>query len=280
VTAVDLTSAYPGTEAPKTVHPCGSYPTIFDEAQAVGLSWRYYTSNESGLWGGPSAVNQDCMGINPSGKACNDINIVPCSPQALSDLLNIGSKGLADVTYVIPNSSWSDHARAVAPNSKTGPNWVTWLVNAIGKSAYWKTTTIIVTWDDWGGWYDHYQPGGTPGLGLINCATNGPLVTPASCGFRVPVMVIGPYVKSGYIDSTDTNAGGSILLYIEHTFGLPTLTPRGSNALGTADDWTADDLMNTMAFGNAPTAFKPEPTSTPSAYYTGSSCVDPSDEDD
>ena len=87
-------------------------------------------------------------------------------------------------------------------------------------------------------------------------------------------------MRPGYIDTADTNAGGSILLYIEHTFGLPTLTPRGSNALGTADTWTSDDLSNTMNFLVAPRAFKPQPTTTPSGYYTGQSCVDPSDEDD
>ena len=119
-TAVDLTSPYPGKESNMEVHPCGSYPTIFDEAQAAGYTWKYYTSNESGLWGGPSAVAQDCGGINLTGQ-CANTKIDPCSPQALSDFLNVGTKGLADVTYVIPQSSWSDHARSVGPNSMAGP---------------------------------------------------------------------------------------------------------------------------------------------------------------
>jgi len=104
------------------------------------------------------------------------------------------------------------------------------------------------------------------------------LKTPASCGFRVPMIVIGPYVKNGYVDTTPTNAAGSILLYIEHTFGIsqPLTGTRGSGALGSADTWTTDDLMNTMDFTGAPHPFVPEPTSTPASWYLGQSCTDPS----
>jgi len=275
VTAVNLLSSYPGVESKTTLHPCNGYATIFDEARASGLSWKYYTGGESGLWGGPSAVSQDCMGINSSTGACNNANIVNCSPQALKDFINNASVPLPSLTYVTPSGKWSDHPVAVSPNAQTGPNWVAWLVNTIGKSKYWKTTTIIVTWDDWGGWFDHYQPGGlSPNQSIINCATNGQLVTPASCGFRVPVIVISPYAKPGYVDAGVTNAAGSILLYIEHTFGLSTLAPRGSGALGTADDWTSDDLMGTMNFSGGAQKFVPQPTTTPSGYYTKSSCID------
>jgi len=274
-TSISLSSPFPGVENEDEITPCNNYKTIFDELPSAGNTptWRYYTNQEAGLWGGPSAVRQDCRGVNFSTSACNNPQIINCSPQALIDFIDNASVPLADVTYVIPKSTWSDHPT----KASAGPNWVTWLVNTIGESPYWNNTTIIVTWDDWGGWYDHYQPpsGVAPNQAIINCATNGSLRTPASCGFRVPMVVIGPYVKSGYVDTSITNAAGSILLYIEHTFNLPTLTPaRTTGELGTADTWTKDDLMNMMNFSQA-NGFVPQPTTTPSSYFTGSGCSDP-----
>jgi len=155
-TGVDLSSAFPGIEGPN-VTDCNSYKTIFDALPAAGNapSWKYYTNNEDGLWGGPSAVSQDCKGISASGKTCNNQSIINCSPQALMDFINNASVPLASVTYVIPKGSWSDHPTSVSPGPESGPNWVTLLVDAIGSSPYWSTTTIIVTWDDWGGWFSH-----------------------------------------------------------------------------------------------------------------------------
>jgi phospholipase C len=40
----------------------------------------------------------------------------------------------------------------------SGPSWVASIVNEIGRSPYWKTTAILIVWDDWGGWYDHVKP--------------------------------------------------------------------------------------------------------------------------
>ena len=59
------------------------------------------------------------------------------------------------MSWVIPTNTASDHA---AGNDGSGPSWVASVVNAIGTSQYWKDTAIIITWDDWGGWYDHVPP--------------------------------------------------------------------------------------------------------------------------
>jgi hypothetical protein len=131
-------------------------------------------------------------------------------PQVLTDIAN---NQLQQVSWVIPAGQFSDHAYS---NTGCGPSWVTTVVNAIGASSYWNNTVIIVTWDDWGGWYDHVPPpqviddGKSWGSGYVY-------------GFRVPIMVISPYItKSGYI-SHNTHDFGSILLYMENTFGLPSL---------------------------------------------------------
>ena len=82
----------------------------------------------------------------------------------------------------------SDHAVAT---TAADPSWVASIVNAIGNSPYWANTAIIITWDDWGGWYDHVAPkvindGISWGSGYVY-------------GFRVPLIVVSPYAKAAYI---------------------------------------------------------------------------------
>jgi phospholipase C len=138
------------------------------------------------------------------------------------------------VTWFIPGGLSSDHAVA---NDGSGPSWVSSIVNAIGNSPYWANTAIIITWDDWGGWYDHVPPkvindGVSWGSGYIY-------------GFRVPLIVVSPYAKAAYI-SHNTHDFGSILKFIETTFNLP--------SLGYADS-PADDLSDCFNLTHAPLTF-------------------------
>ena len=99
---------------------------------------------------------------------------------------------------MIPAGKNSDHAGN--PIATGGPSWVAAIVNAIGNSSYWANTAIIVTWDDWGGWYDHVPPpqvindGTSWGSGYVY-------------GFRVPLIVISSYAKPGYISHVDHDSG-------------------------------------------------------------------------
>ncbi len=81
------------------------------------------------------------------------------------------------------------------------------MVNVIGSSKYWNNTVIFVTWDDWGGWYDHVQP---------------QIYNPYELGFRVPLIVISPYAKPGYVSHVH-HEFGSILKFVEEQFGLGSL---------------------------------------------------------
>lgn len=138
---------------------------------------------------------------------------------------------------MIPTGSDSDHAGA---NNGSGPSWVASVVNAIGNSSYWKNTAIIITWDDWGGWYDHVPP---PSV-LVNCSQWG-------CGyvygFRVPLIVVSPYAKTKYISHVNHDFG-SILNFVEKTFGL--------SSLGYADAATADDLSDCFDLQQSPMPFQ------------------------
>ena len=228
------------------IYPCFEHQTLTDLLEAKSYSWKYYVPSEdgvhgdSGIWTAPSAIQHIC-GPNqppPNGTACVGSDwknhVVLNQTQVLSD---IASHQLADVTWVIPTGADSDHAGNIPGN--TGPSWVASIVNAIGTSTYWKDTAIFITWDDWGGWYDHVQP---PQV-LLNCSQWG-------CGyvygFRVPLIVVSPYARAGYI-SHKQHDFGSILKFIESDFGLP--------SLGTADV-NADDLSDCFDFNQTPLQFK------------------------
>jgi phospholipase C len=101
-------------------------------------------------------------------------------------------------------------------------------VNAIGNSPYWQSTAIIVTWDDWGGWYDHKLP-------VLN--GNG-----YESGFRVPLLFISAYTPPGTVSNVRSDFG-SILRFVEGNFGI------GQGALGFAD---ARATSNLSEFYNLP----------------------------
>jgi phospholipase C len=135
-------------------------------------------------------------------------------------LTGIENGNLAQVSWVMPTMANSDHA---ASGSNTGPDWVASIVNEIGASKYWSNTAIFITWDDWGGWYDHVSPPHVDEMGL---------------GFRVPLIVVSPYARHGYI-SHRQHEFGSILHFTEELFVLPSLGTR---------DAISDDLLDCFDF--------------------------------
>ena len=228
-----------GTES-STMYPCADHPTITDELNAQGISWRYYTPSAGSLWTSPNAIQHMC-GPNvapPNATACTGSDwvnsVVIPETQVLTD---ISSGKLAQVSWVIPTGANSDHAGNV--NGTGGPSWVASIVNAIGTSSYWADTAIIITWDDWGGWYDHVPPpsiiddGTSWGSGYVY-------------GFRVPLIVVSPYAKAKYISHVNHDFG-SVLNLIEKTFSLP--------SLGYADA-RADDLSDCFDFTQTPLVFQ------------------------
>jgi phospholipase C len=92
-------------------------------------------------------------------------------------------------------------------------NWVKRVMNTIMNSPYWKSTTIILTWDDYGGFYDHVPP---------------PQLDKYRLGFRMPTLIVSPYAKQGFIDHSQYQFE-SILKFIEWRFNLEPLTARAIN---------------------------------------------------
>lgn len=226
-----------------TMYPCADHPTLTDELDASAISWKYYTPSAGSLWTSPNAIQHIC-GPNatpPNATACVGSewtnHVVLYTKQNPAPILTDISNGqLPAVSWVIPAGQNSDHAGS--PGTTGGPSWVASIVNAIGNSQYWANTAIIITWDDWGGWYDHVAP-----PKVINDGTSwgsGYLY-----GFRVPLIVISPYAKAAYI-SHNNHDFGSILNLVEKTYGLP--------SLGYADAY-ADDLSDCFNFNQTPLVF-------------------------
>jgi len=168
------------------------------------------------------------------------------------------------VSWVIPSGQASDHAGSTV--GTLGPSWVASIVNAIGNSSYWANTAIFITWDDWGGWYDHVPPKQV--LVGTNCAQWG-------CGyvygFRVPLIVVSPYAKAQYISTTPYNHDfGSILKFIEATFSLPSLNYA---------DAAADDFSDCFDFNQAPLQFQTIPSAQNAQYFLNDK-TPPTDPDD
>lgn len=204
----------------------GAYPTLGNELDTAGVSWHYYVESErydgarfnayaavNSVYDGPDWTNGDISSPNT--------NV----------LTDISSGKLANVSWVMPSAAASD--RAGPQSGNRGPSWVTSIVNALGESQYWKNAAIIVIWSDWGGWYDHVPP---------------KQYVPEGLGYRVPLIVISPYAKAGYVSHVQYETA-STTRFIESTFGLP--------SLGYADKRATSLGTDCFDFTQHPRKFKP-----------------------
>ncbi len=130
-----------GTEPPGAP-PCFGYQTIADLLDQKGVSWRYYVPGPGDSFYELSAF-QAVRYIR-----CGSDWDRKSSLRRTKVLVDLAHNELAQVTWIIPDWTHSDHPDS---GSLEGPDWVASIVNAIGQSQYWNSTAIFITWDDWGG---------------------------------------------------------------------------------------------------------------------------------
>jgi phospholipase C len=217
--------------------PCFSYRTLRDLLDAKGLSWLYFTNKQpNGEWDAFDAISAVYHGSEWK------TNIVVPETKVFDYL---DSNELPAVSWVIPDALTSDHPSDIHDQ---GPEWVASVVNAIGESAYWDSTVIIVVWDDWGGEYDHVPPPQLDGQGL---------------GMRVPMLIISAYDKQttatepGFVSHTQYE-DGSLLKFIEQNWKL--------GSLGTTDV-RAKSIADCFDFSQKPRPFVPIPKSLSKSYW-------------
>jgi phospholipase C len=177
-----------------SVAPCFNFTTLGDEATSAGVSWRYYAS-QPGTFGYVWAAYNSIRHIRNS-SAWQQAD-VPDS-QFVSDVAN---NNLPAITWLMTDFAASEHPPA---SICQGENWTVKQINALMQSPYWSSTAIVLTWDDFGGFYDHVPP---------------PVVNNIGFGPRVPTIVISPYARPGYVDHT-TYDFSSMVRFTEDAFGL------------------------------------------------------------
>jgi phospholipase C len=201
----------------KNVPPCFDLLTEADLLMEAGIPWAYYsaTNVQNGyLWSAYDAIRH----------IREDPEIWQSHVFPVDDFVAHVEDGLlAPVTWVTPRFELSEHPEYSFCH---GENWTTEIVNALMESPMWKDTAIFITWDDYGGFYDHVPPPQVDGFGF---------------GIRVPLLVISPYAKQGSVTS-ELGEFSSILRFMEDNWGLSQLTHRDEEAtpLLSAFDFTRE----------------------------------------
>ena len=194
------------------VPPCFDFTTLGDLLTDAKIGWSYYAappvsrsapeSRTGYIWSAFAAIRH----VRERPRVWRE-HVLPVQ-EVVKD---IRDGGLPPVTWITPVRALSEHP---AFNFCAGENWTTGVIDAIMRSPMWRNTAIFVTWDDWGGFYDHVPPPQVDRFGL---------------GIRVPFLVISPYARQGYIDHRHGEFS-SVLHFVEDNWGLPQLTERDRDA--------------------------------------------------
>lgn len=207
-----------------------SLPTIFDRLEAAGISWKFYVQNYD-----PAITYRD---LGPIANRASQVIWVPLltidrfldDPKLSSHIVDLSeyytdlrNGTLPAVSYIVPSGA-SEHP----PGSPAaGQRFVKSLIQELMRSSAWDSSAFLLTYDDWGGWYDHVKP---------------PQVDEYGYGLRVPAIMISPYAYKGKIDSTQLDFT-SILKFIEDNWGVASLASR---------DAAANSLISAFDFNQLP----------------------------
>jgi phospholipase C len=191
--------------------PCFDFQTLADELQGAGISWKFYAPPQSD----PAYVYSPLDGIN-------HIRFGPLwSTNVVSDTqfaIDAKNGTLPAVSWLVTRATTNEHPPS---GSCTGENWTVAQMNALMQGADWSTSAVFITWDDFGGFYDHVP---------------GPELDKFGLGPRVPLLVISPYAKTGFVSHTQYEFS-SVLKFIEERFGLSPMTARDAEANDTSDSF-------------------------------------------
>jgi phospholipase C len=204
------------------IFPCFDIPTLGDLLSDAGISWGLYGATESqsgyGYWTIYAAIRH--IREAPSWD-----QRVFAGDQVFHD---IDAGTLPTVSWITGYSNMNEHPAA---STCVGENWTVSLLNQLGASALWDSTAVFITWDDFGGFYDHVAPPQLDTYGL---------------GPRVPLLVISPYALQGHVDHVQGEFS-SVLRFIEDVYGLPHLTNRDANTTNLFQDFNFKQIPRTWS---------------------------------
>jgi phospholipase C len=200
-----------------TQFPCFDFQTLADSLQNAGVSWKYYAPVKGQLGYVFSALDA--------------INHIRNSPLWTANVVPYGQFVSDAQSGQLPAVSWliADYAESEHPPDSTcrGENWTVQQLNAVMQGPDWHSTAVFLTWDDFGGFYDHVAPDNVDQFGF---------------GPRVPLIIISPFARKGFISHTMYEFS-SFLRFAERRFDLAALTSR---------DTTANDMTDSFDFSQTP----------------------------
>lgn len=204
---------------------CFDMKVLADELERAHVSWKYYVLADRWM-----NVLQSIKHVRygPEWRKVVD-------PDTFLTDLRAGR--LPHVSWLIPPDSFNEHPGA-GVSVCSGENWTVEQLNAIQRSPEWRSTVVVIVWDDFGGFYDHVAPPRYDIMGL---------------GPRTPALIVSPWTvpgsnrKGGSIDHT-TYEFSSVLRFIEDRWGLQPLTARDNRAdpLGGALDFTQQPRLKPL----------------------------------
>jgi phospholipase C len=193
----------------------GDIPTIFDRLEEQGISWKFYVDHYDprATFRSPDGPGMQVARVpllafaryvdNPSLAQSHIVDL----EQYYQDLHN----GTLPAVAYISAAAASEHPPS---NIQAGQRLVRSLVTELMRSTSWSSSAFMVTYSNWGGWYDHVAP---------------PRVDDDGYGFRVPALLVSPYARQGQIESSELDFT-SILRFIEDNYDLKPLTARDASA--------------------------------------------------
>jgi phospholipase C len=209
---------YGGAFAPT---PVPNVPTIMGRLHKTGLSWKIYSAVKG-------TKGYGIYDICPSIAGCLDTSQLASLVPDGQFTKNAAAGTLPAFSIVTPGGLQFMNAGHNGMSITAMDNWVGQLVTAVEKGPDWPSTAVFITWDDCGCFYDQVPPPRAP-----DGTQEGP---------RVPLIIVSPYAKRGYTDTTPATFA-SILAYTEHNFGL---SPLGLN------DAQAYPFTNAFNYSQAP----------------------------
>jgi len=180
-----------------------TFPNLAEELDNKGISWGWF-HEQLGVCGNYVPQENPFQYFSDTHAAPNILDYSNFAPK-------MEGGQLPSVSFIQPAGSHSMHPGA-GPVS-VGASWLDNLITNIQNSSEWPSTAIVVIWDEGGGWYDHVNP---------------PTVDSQGFGVRVPMLVISPFAKKGYISHVQMDHV-SILKFIQWNWNLPPLNSRNES---------------------------------------------------
>jgi phospholipase C len=205
-------------------------PTIFDRLMEVGVTWKFYIQKydpnityRNLVEGAPRPPQVEWVPLLNLDRYIDNPDLFKNIVELNQYYEDLEAENLPGVSFIKVIGS-SEHP----PGSlQAGQRAARTMIHALMQSSHWENSAFIVTYDDWGGWYDHVPP---------------PQVDEYGYGFRVPTLLVSPFAKQGYIDSTILDYT-SILRFIEDNWNLDSLSVR---------DAKANSIINAFDFNQEP----------------------------